>query len=429
MTRQEAFELAKQKRKEEKAQEKENGGNYAPREYEEIQHLALDYEKMQLVRFVGMNPKDRRLDDPFSPKTVQISWILGDNDRMFRCVWPSKEEMPNWILWKIYNKIMSYKWDDTKGEKGARVYTYAESHKTAFNRVAKNNDLENSFASGWKPSTFVAFNVIDRSDMDWHRQNKHTKLLSKKGGKYFDPGIPEKMYFNLWDNIVEFYGFWDEYDVAVKKTKTGPKTTDVEYKVIHSSHLVEIDEALRPLIVSGPLTEEEKSWEMYNLNKLFGVTSYQKIKKNLGLMIKSADTSFGTHWTEELEELAAQEKKAFDEAKANEEKTTVAKPEAKAETPKEEPKAATPAPAPKEEPKKERPVRSASPAIFDPKTLGAEYKGIASLTDAMRKGILAKKADGSLEYSEAAGQILECAECHFESPESFTHCPRCGVTF
>jgi hypothetical protein len=39
-------------------------------------------------------------------------------------------------------------------------------------------------------------------------------------------------------------------------------------------------------VVEGVLTEEERSWERYDFDKLFPVTSYSKIKNRLALFVK-----------------------------------------------------------------------------------------------------------------------------------------------
>jgi hypothetical protein len=426
--RQSLFEQAKlmeKKRLADQESKKGLGGNF---EYEDMCYTGLEFDKFKIVRLLG-HPKINR-EDAYSPKDVNVSMIVGDNDKKFRCIWPLKEEMPNWILWKVYNKVMSYKWDKTlNGGKGGPVYDNSDLHPAIFKRIAKNN-IDKKEENGWKPSKHVVFNVIDRQDMDWHRVNKHTKLLSKKIGldkdgnpSYPETGIPETLYTKgIWNEVVEYNGNWEEYDIALAKVKTGPNTSDVSYKAYHcEKELNKIPQEYHSFIKEGLLTEEEKSWERYNIDKLFKVTSYQKIKRNLGIFIQSVDATFGTKFSEELDQLAEEEKKKFEENKdvqkdpvfkAQDTNINVAK--------KQDPAPARPAARELKKEVVEFNINSLDPNI---------YKGISKLSDDEKKYIIGCAPDGSLDYTKDSGQIYSCKECDFVSPEKLHCCPKCSVEF
>ncbi len=421
-SREEMFREEASRRKKEKEEQLNRKNNKFNQDYEEIVYTSLEYEKQHIVRILG-NVRSNRKGDPFSAKAIYYSKIINDNNKQFKCYWPSKEENSTWILWKIFDKVMAYKWDKTlNGGKGGRIYLNSETHKDIFFMVDKNG-IQRKEENGWKPVKQVAMNIIDRHDMNWHKKNKHTKLITKNSTFdkereiwWSEPGIPESLYFSIWDDVVEKRGDWHNYDIALLKQKTGPQPSDVRYKAIYTGDPIEIQEEFRKFIVDGPLTEEELSWERYNIDKLFRVSTYQKIKKNLSGKIKLIDASFGTKFFEELEELVEKEKKEFEEIYGKTE-----------ESPKSEEK-------PKEQEKIVRQAKvdqTKSENSFNVDSLDKDiYKGIERLSPGLKSLIIGKKEDGSLIYNEEkAGHICSCNNCGFESPLDFPLCPKCGSEF
>lgn len=445
MSRQERFEKAKAEEAARKAEEANNAGGkgYEKRDYDEVCYLGLDYDTPKLVRLLG-NPKIARDNDPYSPKAVNISWITGDNDKPFRCVWPLKEENPSWIMWKIFDKVMAYKWEETlNGGKGGRVYLNAESHPSIFKRVDKNNK-DNTMERGWNPAKHIVWNCIDRLDMQYHKDNKKTKLLSKKadynkeGKQMFpQPGIPEAAYDKIWDDIVEFYGDWEGYDIQITKQK-GQKVTDVTYQAICAKETMKIKKELQAFIVDGSLTEFDMSLERLDIDKMFQVTSYQKLLKNLGIFIQSVDAAFKTKFFEELTALATAEKKLWEIKNAENAKNA----EANGSTEKES--AQAPAPAPKATPVSEmstpEPVPAPAPRArtantntdTNTKPLNFDdYKGYAKLSEDEKAMIVGINSDGSFRYNCKTDDLLPCSDdnCKFESPNTFGSCPKCGIEY
>jgi len=425
----------RQKEREEANDKKNNKGNY---DFEEKVYAPLNYGETRIVRILS-NGKDSRRGSPYAAKEVLLSKIIGDDGKQFNCIWPSKEERPDWILWKIFNKIMAYKWDkELNGGKGGRVYT--NTTNPLFNRVAKNgrdaSDKNISMEKGWEPARTIQFNIIDRNDT-WCKENKHSKLISKKvsagkdGSIFADEGIPITLYNKIRDDIVEYYGPWVNYDIALTKVKTGSKDSDVEYKAIHcEKHLEEVDEKVRNFIVTGFLTDEELAYEMYDIDKFTKTTSYRKILSKLGIFIQSFDKIFNTKFYDELKDLAEQEKKQYE---VNKETTTEQKIETLIET-KTEVK--------KEEITKtidETPVTTrlveemeTKPKTFTVSSLDSNaYKGLVHLTDELKKFIIGQNPDGTLIYSKEAGQLIPCPveACKFLSPFKMTHCPKCGIKY
>lgn len=448
------FKKAVKQRKEEKKKEDQGGTFSQDREMPE--YTALETNGFKLVRMLG-EPIAMRTK-PTSPKIIYHTFILGDDDKKFRCIFPSKQEKPNWILWKVMNKVLSYTWDPNAGENGARVYHNKDSHPTLFNRVAKNNKENNPFETGWRPSGFVVQNVIDRdpSVYKWHKDNKKTVLLSKKGremqdgGIFYEPGFPPTLYNTILEDVVEVNGDPNTYDVIVQKLNDKPF-----YKAFHPVEdykklLAKFDGEETQLkegipgfdrdIVEEPLTDEELSWELYDLDKYFPVTSYKKIQNRLNIFLESVDKAFGTKFVEELNDLVAEEKKEWDaqgknlDGKEESTKTTVTKEKevSKEETTEEKKKE----PVKRRRPQKEE---SNTEEFSVEKILNehSELEGASHLTPEMKAMIkdVEYNSNGTIQNFkyDTDEDVLECINadegCTMTSPESFTHCPLCGVSF
>lgn len=427
------FEAAKKKRQEQR--EKEDNRQFG--EYEEIVYTALPKDQDKVVRIVG-DPLLVR-EKPTDPKLSYISMILGDNDKKFRCIWPDKSEDPSWILWKIYDKVLSYDWDRANNVKR---YHHVESHPEVFRRVAKNNS-ENQFEQGWKPSKFVHMNVIDRHDMDFHREERHLKVLSKKASEsgdriFYEPGIPEYLYSKIWDDVVEYNGDWHNYDVVLRKKNANPW-----YEAFHAiDDRKKIQTEAREFIVEGDITEEELSWEGYDFDKLFPITSYSKIKNRLSKFIQMVDISFDTKYFQELEELVAIEEQGRKEDEENSPKKST--PGHSFEDDDEEEDVDLDLDV--EEEPEEAPVRTRKASrklaessgvdwdgLIDGSFNGTEYAGVAEMTEEEKGMVVSVNEDGSFEYVKIfEGEkvtLLKNPSSDFISPEQFHIDPLSGELF
>jgi len=438
MTRAELFAKANQARKSAKAEEdqKKNGGGFKQYDY-----AALEENVPKAIRIIGAPVSVRDIEkDPFSPKLINYSQILGDDGKKFRCIWPIKNEQSNWILWKIYNKVMSGKWD-AKALPPAKIFDYAKSHPALWRRVAKNDNVENAYERGWKPQALVVMNIIDRSAMDWHRENKHYMLLSKKasdnnGTPWYEPGVPQMLYNLIFDTIVAVYNDWETYDIAV--VKLGDKPYYNAYQI--SDHQKELA-ALYPEFYASyaadlaerPLTEEELSWTKYNIDELNPITSYQKINNRLKLFIQQVDEAFKTHFYDELQELVEKEKQEYsennnfadleEEDKKTEAKSTPAPAEKKVET-KPESKADS-IPAPKETLAPTRAVK-----LDHIKTLISKgYKGLEKLSDIDKAYIIGYDDVHEKPLWKNGLQLFQCPKCKELGPQEINVCVKCGIDF
>lgn len=437
MTREEQFDEAKKARKQQEA-ERQARKNYS-QDYEEINYCALETGNQRLVRFLG-GPIDSRQEGT-DPKEILFSMILGDDEKKFRCIFPTKESKPNWILWKVIDVVLTSKYNKEKKE---REYFNQIKHPQVFNRVFLNNDPENPYEKGWYPSRVCLINVIDREQIERHRELKHTFLLSKKmsegkeGVIWYDTGIPSSCYKSIWDDIVEYYGDYEKYDIVIEKLNGDPY-----YKTYHAlGDKIKIFENLQSLIVDGPLTEEELSWERYDFDKIYKVTSYQKILNRLGIFIQQVDVTFGKNFYDELKELAEEEKKQFQDQQEKEKDETPSekpnsdtKPERETSVPEktvELEKSKVEEPAPARRTTKTPESSQKSDLIIQKKALPLE--GISKLSEEELSLITGITSDGKGSYvlSYATGvSLATCSgkNCEFVSPEVFKHCPKCGVEF
>lgn len=442
MSRKEIFEKAKLERQKEK--DRGSFGQFNSGEGSEgAVYAALSPEMGRVVRIFG-NPLVMR-DKPTDPKLVFISLILGDNGKKFRCVWPGKEHDPDWILWKIYDLVSSFSMNGM-GDEREKIYTYKRSHPECWRRVVKNNNEENRYENGWRPTGYVVINVIDRHDPEFHKEKKHSKILSKKasemsnGDFWYEPGIPITAYNAIWDNVVEFYGEWDNYDISVRKLKDKPW-----YNAYHAiEEAVKLSTAEKKVTVDGPMTAEELAYELYDFDQLYKVTSYTKIKAKLGKFIRKVDADFDEHFTEELEKLVEEEQAQWkkenknshqaeyesveDSSDEDEDSVEEEKVEVK-ERPKKdsvEPKTRTPK---REVTQEEIPWDKLADGTYN----GIEYVGVLKMTEEEKKMVIKVKSDGSFEYvKEWEGEeveILKSTVTDFLSPAQFHVDPLSGEVF
>lgn len=460
MSRKEIFEKAKLERQRER-ENSQSGSFTSGAGTEGAVYAALSPEMGRVVRLYG-NPLVVR-DQPTDPKLVFISFILGDNGKKFRCVWPDKNSQPDWILWKIYDLVASFSMKGY-GEERERVYNYKRSHPECWRRVVKNNNEENRFEQGWRPTGHVVMNIIDRHDPEYHEKTKRSKLLSKKasemssGDFWYEAGIPITAYNAIFDNVVEFYGPWQEYDISVKKLKDKPWYT--AYHALEEA--IKLSPAEKKVTVEGPMTEEEENYELYDIDQLFRVTSYTRIKATLARFIRKVDTDFDTNFSEELEKLVEEEQKKWKEEQEKQEKDEPKKAPSKKKVEEEEVEYEADeavvdddeesfdeeevVEGVKERPKKKSAeIRTRTPKrevakeeipwdkLADGSYNGTEYLGVPEMTDEEKEMVVRVKTDGSFEYvKEWKGEeveLLKSTVTDFNSPAQFHVDPLSGEIF
>jgi hypothetical protein len=284
---------------------------------------------------------------------------------------------------------------------------------------------------GWTGRQFFIANCIDRLEYAWQQENKHTVLLSKNINvkknddgsisEFPEPGVPAYGFTQALSSVMGIYGFWENYDYGIERTGM----TNTPYQVFDASRTPEMvkDANLRKLIrIEKGLTEDEKSWERYDLDKLFKVTSATKILNNFKGYLTLVDANLGTHFLNELSKLSEAEKELWDaqEETDSEEDVSV---EAIVSMPADNLVANKTA------------VEEAKTALIIDQRPGVDIKfqlpGWGRLTGDERAMIdsASKDDDGtwSLKYREGVRVRSLCVECETRIPASFKYCPCCDT--
>ena len=438
--------FAKAKGKE--IEEQQNKKPFTPfaTNYETIKYTAPDKDKPAVVRLIGslkLNNESRT--QPYEMKTLTISKILDDNGKKMLLYMPSKNENKEFIIWRIIRAVMEKKWDAD----GKDYYVNETKHPEIFSIINKGGFSKDStdfkYSKGWQGDSRVLINCIDRLD-NWCKENNHTKLLSRnisygendKGEKieYPETGINSYSFFNALQTVITSDPNVEKFDVCIKRT--GTQTNP--YMIMNASKFKEAgfktelgltDENFAKISLEKKMTEEELSYDRYDLDKLFPITSYTKILKRLGNTIKKIDGALNRNFYNELVDLAAKEEKERELKKEVEEDNKaeeIAEVAEKTET--------KPAEIINEAVSNVRTRQSAQPAETSPSNdFSALLGGWNVLTDEEKAKIknVTKDANGKLaiEYDCGNETIYECPDekCQCKSPESFTHCPACGLSY
>jgi len=410
-------------------QEKKSSGGFS---YEKVKWTGLPKKGAKVIRALGEAPNSAV--SVHTSRTYRLAKIKADNGKEIRVILPDENMESDHILWRIINRVMEIEWVDKK-----RIYVNEFRNPDIFNMVKYNNLPEGSdarkYTKGWLGQDLFVMNCIDRDPIfyKWSKDNKHTVFLSKNIDFYKTPegnmiefpipGVPAYGFVSaLASNLFKHYGDWNGYDICIERTGT----TTAPYRLTHAfKHIEEVPASLQPLVVNGPLTDEEKSWEMYNLEKLFHVASYTKIYNRLQKSIAKIDLTLGTNYVDELKHLSEEEQKEWKEKnnqnseeddvtedETSEEQTVtigVEVPEDFFETPV----------------AKEVPVRATRNKAPEPKgfsKLTPEYKSLIT------KMAQVKDDRWDIEYNTTK-TIVGCSICNTPSPDDFPSCPGCGADF
>lgn len=382
--------------------------------FEVIKWTGLQTNDIKLVRAYG-GPPNSEVDE-FTAKTVRVAWIYGDDKKKFRCILPEAADAPDHLLWNIIARVKRSDWVD-----GVRTNPVKDQLPEIFNIVDRNGftskDPSFIFDKGWTGRNVLLMNVLDRELMDWHKENKHTALVSrnigvgKDGTEFPEIGVPSYGFSGALGNLFKFYGSWEKYDIGI--TRTGLK--EAPYRVVNASKYIEETGDKSSLVSSEPLTEEERAYTQYDLNKLFQITNYTKIYNHLKGKIARIDAALDTNFLEELKFLVDKEKEARTEKLAEEKLKEV-----KGESPTSPPEEKVPAAAPT----RQRTVVKGN----DFSKLG----GWSSLSQEEKDGI--ESVDFStnpvtITYKEEDAVILACPECAVPGPDTYNVCANCGLEF
>lgn len=168
--------------------------------------------------------------------------------------------------------------------------------------IVKYNGDKTGRSGSWKLKEEHLFNVIDRSlepddngnTVNWCAVNKKTKLLIL-GVKAFD-ALKETR-----DN----FGNLDDYDINYKKTGDGLNTTHT---------IMKAGDQVKGVVI-GPLTEEEKAYEKWDLKFATRLSSATYVLKHLRNIIGRIDAIMGTNFIGDLEAQSAIERAEWEAKK------------------------------------------------------------------------------------------------------------------
>lgn len=402
---------------------KASSGTYVPREYENVKFTGLETGVPSIIRAVG-GPFNSNLDNT-TARTVNISWIVGDDGKKFKLIRPSFQEDPNYILNRIISRVKQIKWNT-----GEKTFPVKDKFPEIYNIIDKNglakDDPKCKFDRGWTGKEVLIMNVIDRSQMDWHQENKHTMLLAKSvnigtdGKEYAEEGVSASAFTPTLIQFYKYYGSWEKYDLAI--TKTGD---------MHNAFIIEnatknperVEHGMEQYISSSDhLSAEEKGWERYDLEKLYRVTTSHKIYNHLKGTIARIDTALGTHFLSDLEAEVEKEKALFSELYGDKE----------GEENKEEATTTVATEPVKEEPKPVARTR----ATVAPKSDSEAWK-LLHYGDTLEENLRNKiksvtKIDDehyNIEWDLPLEELASCPTCEAVAPLEATICPCCGLDF
>lgn len=462
---------AKVKKDQDDANRRNSGNSNYSFDYEDVQWAGLEKQQYRIIRVVGNPPESMTPGfkaGPTDAREIFFSEIKDDQGKKMQLKLPVPGDIPekDHIMWKIIRKVKETAYDANHN----KYNKYEKQFPEIFNKIAHGGwdpvkDFNNyKYSKGWSGQKVVLMNCIDREDMAWHREHKHTKILSREvstsigqdGTTMYWPstGVPSFGFLDQIAGITESYGSWENYDLGIKRT--GVKTQPYQicnataYKI---GGLKEIPADTLALASVEPLTEEEKSWERYDLSQLFGVTSYKKIEIRLGGTLKAIDAAFGTSYYDDIKALA--DKETAEAAAMREQQNTANANTAPVDTgitddaiygapaPAAAP-VSTPVSAPVETPAMQT---RAAPTIRP--TGAAVTAAVENLTPdkiALLKGWDFLTADQKAQIDDVvteAGKIIEikyknlkpgeapvgCPSCNLGGLMSHTHCVACGLDF
>jgi hypothetical protein len=337
------FQLALQKRQQAEKEREDAKNNQQWGDYEQTEAVGLVQGKEVVGRIIG-NPIEIRKQST-DPKLILQSEVVKDDKKGYwKINWPIVEKNgymnpdPDWIVTRFMKKVFDGKWTkyvesdidgkkivkregkiintETKSKFNEGEFRYYNTHTEIFKLLKYGNSKEGElYPKNFEPSKRVVLNWLDRMD-SWCSDNKHYKLLCAAKNPYEfkkDDGTTSTIYFtstgipnSLYDMIIDHCkatGTLDIDLILIKDNKLQAK-----YKVWDITDTKYISEESTRIGKKGNLSDEEKSYVGYDLDKLYKVSSYHKIKKVLGSRFALCDAELGTSFVKELDALVEHEK-------------------------------------------------------------------------------------------------------------------------
>jgi len=252
---------------------------------ERLKKKVAEIEKQSNIMFSEM----KKVIVPGVPNIVRIvgewasvrrAWLECDDGKVRP--FNVKNEREGSVLWDTLTLL--FQKDKVFDHRTGRVFTkYIHASKLGDLMYKIYPSRENR---GWSSGEIFVMNCIDRMD-SWCKENKHTKLLTKTESEI---GIGWKA-FQSFCKEVENWGDPEGYDLNFTKTGSDLKT---EYAVSRANP------QKYPQVVEGPLTSEEKSYELYDVFQLTEITKSEIVLQYLENILSSIDRALGTTFVRDL---------------------------------------------------------------------------------------------------------------------------------
>jgi hypothetical protein len=312
--------LAERKALEEEVEQKKN---YVPGDFDDIEYCALEVGVEKVIRPIG---------EPFSPQTLTSkkdtdikilmhSEIEKDDKLHYSKIhWPCITKTtrvgvkivpdPDWILTRLYNKVVEKQWidyeDGHKNERGnTGEYHYLHEDTTIYKQI-KANGAQGKYKNFY-PSVAVFMNVIDRTD-DWCEKNKHTKILISNMGKgdpkrnevtgevsiplYPSKGVTRTVYDAIFNKALQLKGFTTDFVIKKIAEKKGDKN-EYKYSVFDATELrVQTGDISESSLKISKISGIGDDWDLYNTVNLSKQSSYFKLKRDHGKLFQMFDATF-----------------------------------------------------------------------------------------------------------------------------------------
>lgn len=427
------------------------------KEYEEVGYAGCDQGYYKIVRLLGAPigaESQGYKRKPTDPKEVLMCEVKDDKGKRFTIKMPLRAERAsdNHILIRMYDKVM-----EKARINGVTVYVNKDKHPEAFELISKGgfkpeDGKTYQFSGGLKGDKLSIYNCIDRSD-DWCKNNKHSKILCRsvnvddQGRIWAKPGIKSFGSVNKIAELLGKYGSFMKYDLAFERTgqKENPWNIKNASRLKEAGMLEDLanmdgTEVDANQIVIGPLSDEEKNYELYDLDKFFGPTSYTKIYNRIPSFFKIVDAAFGTHYEDEIRSLSEKEKTEWAlvkeaeqteaEQKEIEKNLNLNESEIAEATSTENSALSDDSIFGVSEVKSSRKRPSSNEGLSVDKI--AKLKGYQYLTDDIKNRIkdIIEDENGKVKIIwDREDDLLECDDCGTLSPEASTACPVCGAKF
>jgi len=309
-------------------QQAEDAQNFTPIDFVQAKFMGIT-DKLQAFRPIGLPFPLRK--KPTDSKFLLTSKVLRDDGSGYSIIrWAVTEKNGQYIpddkfpLMKMYKLVTKKEWIDYpepklnrttgKTEKGYYNYFYKDTDSflktnTKFGNAKKGEEYPPQFY----PSGGVVMNVIDRMN-DWCKTNKKSKVITRSVGlkdyKQEDGttktvefvnfmGIPastnRSKYLSVYDKLedlcMETSGSFEDCDYITKKVGK-------EYEISNTIKGVynDIPEVKDFISFETGLTDEEKTYELWDLDELFNdcveIQCYKLMKSHTGLL-KLFDAEIG----------------------------------------------------------------------------------------------------------------------------------------